>query len=121
MASFNEIAGVPMHAHQGLINGLLRDRWRWDGLLVSDYTGVLELMQHGIAATREDAGRLALRAGVDVDMVSNIYLKDLPAAVTAGRVPMAEVDASVRRVRARSTPASTSTCRGRRCIRSGMD
>ena len=98
MASFNEVAGVPMHAHQGLIEGLLRDRWRWDGLLVSDYTGVLELMQHGIAATREDAGRLALRAGVDVDMVSNIYLKDLPAAVTAGRVPMAEVDASVRRV-----------------------
>ncbi|MBP6798024.1 MAG: beta-glucosidase BglX [Luteimonas sp.] len=98
MASFNEVAGVPMHAHQGLINGLLRNRWHWDGLLVSDYTGVLELMQHGIAATREDAGRLALRAGVDVDMVSNIYLKDLPAAVTAGRVPMAEVDASVRRV-----------------------
>jgi len=98
MASFNEIAGMPMHAHAGLVNGLLRDRWRWDGLLVSDYTGVLELMQHGIAATREDAGRLALRAGVDVDMVSNIYLQDLPAAVTAGRVPMAEVDASVRRV-----------------------
>ncbi len=98
MASFNEVAGVPMHAHKGLIEGLLRDRWRWDGVLVSDYTGVLELMQHGIAATREDAGRLALQAGVDVDMVSNIYLKDLPAAVTAGRVPMAEVDASVRRV-----------------------
>jgi len=98
MASFNEIAGVPMHAHKGLINGLLRDDWRWDGVLVSDYTGVMELMQHGIAATREDAGRAALRAGVDVDMVSNIYLKDLPAAVTAGRVPMAEVDASVRRV-----------------------
>lgn len=98
MASFNEIAGVPMHAHQGLINGLLRDRWHWDGLLVSDYTGVLELMQHGVAATREDAGRLALHAGVDVDMVSNIYLKDLPAAVQAGRVPLAEVDASVRRV-----------------------
>ena len=98
MASFNEVAGVPMHAHKGLIEGLLRDRWRWDGVLVSDYTGVLELMQHGIAATREDAGRLALQAGVDVDMVSNIYLEDLPAAVTAGRVPMAEVDASVRRV-----------------------
>lgn len=98
MAAFNEISGVPMHAHQPLIEGVLRRDWGWDGLLVSDYTGVLELLQHGVAATREEAGRLGLRAGVDVDMVSNIYLKDLPAAVQADRVPMAEVDASVRRV-----------------------
>src|SRR5690606_35447242 len=66
--------------------------------LVSDYTGVMELMPHGVAADREQAGRLGLRAGVDVDMVSAIYLQDLPAAVQAGRVPMEEVDASVRRV-----------------------
>ena len=98
MASFNEVGGVPMHAHRPLIRELLRGQWGWDGLLVSDYTGVMELMPHGIAATREDAGRLALRAGVDVDMVSAIYLTDLPAAVEAGRVPRAEVDAAVRRV-----------------------
>ena len=98
MASFNEVAGVPMHAHRGLIEGLLREQWGWDGVLVSDYTGVMELIPHGVAAGREDAGRLALAAGVDVDMVSQIYLKDLPAAVKAGRVPMAQVDASVRRV-----------------------
>ena len=98
MASFNEIAGVPMHAHRPLIQDLLRKEWGWDGLLVSDYTGVMELMPHGVAANREQAGALGLRAGVDVDMVSQIYVKDLPAAVKAGRVPMAEVDASVRRV-----------------------
>ena len=98
MAAFNEVAGVPMHAHRGLIEGVLREEWGWDGLLVSDYTGVMELMPHGVAANREEAGRLALRAGVDVDMVSEIYLKDLPAAIRAGRVPMAQVDASVRRV-----------------------
>ncbi len=98
MASFNEVAGVPMHAHRPLIQGLLRGEWGWDGVLVSDYTGVMELMPHGVAGTREQAGRLALHAGVDVDMVSAIYLQDLPAAVEAGRVPMAEVDASVRRV-----------------------
>ncbi|WFC40514.1 beta-glucosidase BglX [Pseudoxanthomonas sp. SE1] len=98
MAAFNEIAGVPMHAHQPLIEDLLRKQWDWDGLLVSDYTGVMELMPHGVAADREQAGSLGLRAGVDVDMVSQIYLKDLPAAVKAGRVPMAQVDASVRRV-----------------------
>lgn len=98
MASFNEIGGVPMHAHQPLIQDLLRGQWGWDGLLVSDYTGVMELMPHGIAGDREEAGRRGLQAGVDVDMVSAIYLKDLPAAVEAGRVPLAEVDASVRRV-----------------------
>ena len=98
MAAFNEIGGVPMHAHKPLIQDLLRGQWGWDGLLVSDYTGVMELMPHGIAADREAAGIAGLHAGVDVDMVSNIYLKDLPAAVQAGRVPIAEVDASVRRV-----------------------
>lgn len=98
MAAFNEVAGVPMHAHKPLIQDLLRGQWGWDGLLVSDYTGVLELVEHGVAADREAAGRLGLAAGVDVDMVSNIYLEDMPAAVAAGRVPMAEVDASVRRV-----------------------
>lgn len=98
MAAFNEVAGVPMHAHKPLIQDLLRGQWGWDGLLVSDYTGVLELVEHGVAADREAAGRLGLAAGVDVDMVSNIYLEDVPAAVEAGRVPMAEVDASVRRV-----------------------
>ncbi|MGR4877565.1 beta-glucosidase BglX [Pseudoxanthomonas sp. LARHCG66] len=98
MAAFNEIAGVPMHAHQPLIEDLLRKQWGWDGLLVSDYTGVMELMPHGVAADREQAGILGLRAGVDVDMVSQIYVKDLPAAVKAGRIPMAQLDASVRRV-----------------------
>lgn len=98
MAAFNEVDGVPMHANRHLIEGVLRGEWGWDGLLVSDYTGVMELIPHGVAADREHAGRLGLGAGVDVDMVSEIYLKDLPAAVKAGRVPMDQVDASVRRV-----------------------
>jgi beta-glucosidase len=98
MAAFNEVDGVPMHAHEALIDGVLRDRWGWDGILVSDYTGVMELLHHGIAADSAEAGRLALLAGVDVDMVSNIYYKDLPAEVRADRVPMAVVDSAVRRV-----------------------
>src|SRR5690606_35093055 len=59
MASFNEVAGVPMHAHQALIQDLLRGQWGWDGVLVSDYTGVMELMPHGVAGSREEAGRRA--------------------------------------------------------------
>jgi beta-glucosidase len=98
MAAFNEVDGIPMHAHRGLIDGVLRDQWGWDGILVSDYTGVMELLHHGIAGDSATAGRLALDAGVDVDMVSNIYYKDLPAEVRANRLPMAVVASSVRRV-----------------------
>ena len=98
MAAFNEIGGVPMHANKRLINGVLRGEWGWDGILVSDYTGILELIQHGVAGNRTDAGVLAINAGVDVDMVSEIYLKDLPAAIDDGRVDMETVDKAVRRV-----------------------
>lgn len=98
MAAFNEVAGVPMHANDGLIDGLLRAEWGWDGVLVSDYTGVMELLHHGIAADSASAGVLALEAGVDIDMISRIYLNHLPAMVRAGRVSEAEVDDAVRRV-----------------------
>ncbi|HZO19594.1 MAG TPA: beta-glucosidase BglX [Gemmatimonadaceae bacterium] len=98
MASFNEIAGVPVHASERLIDGLLRTEWRWNGLLVSDWTGVLELIPHGVAADSVRAGELALRAGVDVDMVSRIYFTRLAPLVRAGRVPMRDVNAAVRRV-----------------------
>lgn len=98
MASFNEIAGVPMHANGPLINGVLRGEWGFDGVLVSDYTGVMELMNHRIAADRTEAGRRALEAGVDIDMVSDIYRKDMPKAVRAGKLPVATVDDAVLRV-----------------------
>lgn len=98
MASFNEIAGVPMHANGPLINGVLRGEWGFDGVLVSDYTGVMELMHHGIAANATEAGTRALDAGVDIDMVSEIYRKDMPKAVRAGKVSEATVDEAVRRV-----------------------
>ncbi|HKO16332.1 MAG TPA: glycoside hydrolase family 3 N-terminal domain-containing protein [Gemmatimonadaceae bacterium] len=98
MASFNEIAGVPSHANRALIDGILRGEWGFDGLVVSDWTGINELLNHGVAATRADAGRLALDAGVDVDMVSEIYRRDLGALVRSGAVAPARLDAAVRRV-----------------------
>lgn len=98
MAAFNEVGGVPMHANGGLIENVLRKEWGFDGVLVSDYTGVAELMAHGIAANRTEAGVQSLRAGVDVDMVSRIYEKEMPAAVRAKKLPLAYVDESVRRV-----------------------
>ena len=98
MAAFNEIDGVPMHAQRDLIDGVLRSQWGWDGILVSDWTGVMELMPHGVAADSATAARLAIDAGVDVDMVSNFYMSYLPAEVRARRVAVAVIDSAVRRV-----------------------
>ena len=98
MTSFNEIAGTPSHANRWLVTALLRGEWKFSGLVVSDWTGVEELRGHGVAGSRADAGKLALETGVDMDMVSRIYVDDLPALVRAGRIPVATVDAAVRRV-----------------------
>jgi beta-glucosidase len=98
MAAFNEIAGVPMHANRHMIRDLLRGAWGFEGVLVSDYTGVLELIRHGVAADSAGAGALAISAGVDVDMVSRIYLSQLPRLVQEGAVADSLVNQAVRRV-----------------------
>jgi beta-glucosidase len=98
MAAFNEVDGVPMHANRELITGVLRREWGWDGILVSDYTGIMELLNHGVAADTAEAARRGLDAGVDVDMVSTFYITKLPAEVRAGRVSVAVIDSAVRRV-----------------------
>lgn len=98
MAAFNEVNGVPMHANRKLLRGVLRGAWKFDGLIVSDYTGIRELVAHGVAADDAEAGRLAMEAGIDIDMVSGIYADLLPAEVEAGRLDIALVDAAVRRL-----------------------
>ncbi len=98
MASFNDIGGMPSHASRWLLDDILRRDWKFDGLLVSDWSGIQELIAHGVAATPEEAVVLAIRAGVDVDMSDALYQKHLAAAVRKRLVPMAVVDASVRRV-----------------------
>ncbi|WP_053240034.1 beta-glucosidase BglX [Pleomorphomonas koreensis] len=98
MASFNTLNGVPMHANRAVITDLFRDRLGYDGLVVADYTGILELIAHGVAADRADAARLGLTAGVDMDMVSEAYLDTLAASVEAGLVDEALITAACRRV-----------------------
>ena len=98
MASFNDIGGTPSHASTWLLSDVLRRRWGYDGLVVSDWSGINELIAHGVAATPEDAVVLAMRAGVDVDMSDALYSKHLAAAVRSGRVPLALVDSAVKRV-----------------------
>ena len=97
MASFNEINGTPSHANDWLLTTVLRKEWGFRGMVVSDYTGILELMQHGLGDSVTVAAR-ALRAGVDMEMSSALYREKLGAEVRAGRFPVAVVDMAVRRV-----------------------
>ena len=98
MTSFNEIGGIPSTANPWLMTTLLRREWGFRGLVVSDWTSVAELLNHGVAGSRAEAGKLALEAGVDMDMVSRIYVDDLPALVRAGRIRLGVVNEAVRRV-----------------------
>src|SRR4030042_6463491 len=98
MGAFNEIAGVPMHANEQLLTSVLRNQWGFNGLVVSDWTAIKELQSHGVAADPAAAGMLALRAGVDIDMVSGIYLTELPALVKAGKISEALINKAARRV-----------------------
>lgn len=98
MSAFNEINGVPAHASRLLLQDILRSEWGFDGLVVSDYLGVRELLVHGVAQNSAHAGELALNAGVDVDMVSRIYVRELPDSVRSGRLSMKVLDRAVARV-----------------------
>ncbi|WP_295908259.1 glycoside hydrolase family 3 N-terminal domain-containing protein [uncultured Xanthomonas sp.] len=98
MASFNELSGVPATANTWLLSQVLRGEWNYSGLVVSDYTGDLELVAHGYARDARDAARLAFLAGVDISMQSGLYLQHLPGLVADGAVPMARLDDAVRRV-----------------------
>ena len=98
MTSFNEIGGIPSTASPWLMTTLLRREWGFRGFVVSDWTAIAELRNHGVAGSRAEAGKLALEAGVDMDMVSRIYVDDLPALVRTARIPVALVNEAVRRV-----------------------
>ncbi len=98
MPSLTTLNGVPATADRGLLTGILRKRWGYRGLIVSDYDAIPELQTHEVAATPADAVRLAFDAGVDIDLHSGLYLAQLPQLVRRGVVPMSRIDAAVRRV-----------------------
>jgi beta-glucosidase len=98
MASFNEISGIPSTGNEWLMRGVLRGEWGFEGFVVSDYTGDMEMIDHGFAKDSREAAKLAFLAGVDMSMTSGFYRKHLPELVEAGEVPQARVDESVRKV-----------------------
>jgi len=98
MSAFNALNGVPATANRFLMQNILRDEWGFNGFVVSDYTAVMELVNHGIALDATTATRKAFFAGVDVDMMSHFYDTQLPELVRTGQVPISAVDEAVRRV-----------------------
>jgi beta-glucosidase len=98
MPAFNDVAGVPMTANIAILRGIVRERWGFDGVMISDFSAVAELIAHGVAADLVDAAALALKAGIDIDMVSDVYPKGLAVALERGLVEMRLVDEAVRRV-----------------------
>jgi beta-glucosidase len=98
MASFNTVNGVPVTANRGLITGVLKDELGFDGIVMSDFAAITELINHGVATDLGEAARKAILAGIDLDMEGKAYSTSLAKEVEAGRVPVSAVDAAVRRV-----------------------
>ena len=98
MSSFNDISGVPGSANPYIMTEILKKRWKYDGFIVSDWGAVEQLKNQGLAATKKDAARYAFNAGLEMDMMSHAYDRHLKELVEEGKVTMAQVDESVRRV-----------------------
>jgi len=98
MTSFNEINGTPSTSNAWLLNDVLRKQWDFKGFVVTDYTSINELIPHGVAADSADAGRLAINAGVDMDMQGNIYDKFLARLVKQGKVSVKTINKAVKRI-----------------------
>jgi beta-glucosidase len=98
MSAFNLLSGIPASADRYTLTDVLRGKWKFRGFVVSDYESVLELMDHGIAGDTNTAARLALTAGVDMEMISRTYHDTLKAQIQAGAIPEKVLDEAVRRV-----------------------
>ena len=103
MASFNEVDGVPATGNKWLLTDLLRDDWGFDGFVVSDYTGIYEMMEHGMG-DEYMVTSLALKAGLDMDMagdsphIAAAYIKHLKGALDQGKISMKHIDRAVGRI-----------------------
>lgn len=98
MAAFNTVDGVPATGNRKLLTDILRDEFKFPGLVISDFNSINELVPHGTATDDADAARQALLAGCDLAMLADIYRRHLPGLVQQGRVPRAALETAVRRV-----------------------
>ncbi|MBK6265047.1 beta-glucosidase BglX [Marivirga sp. S37H4] len=97
MASFNEVDGIPATGSKWLMTEVLRNQWGFDGLVVSDYTGINEMIAHGMGDLQQ-VSALALKAGVDMDMVGEGFLTTLTKSLEEGKLTVEDIDTACRRI-----------------------
>lgn len=97
MASFNDVNGIPATANKFLMTDVLRKRWGFKGFVVTDYTGINELMAHGLGDL-QTVSMLALKAGIDMDMVGEGFLTTLKKSLQDGKITMALIDDACKRI-----------------------
>lgn len=95
MTSFNTLNQVPSTANKWLMKDVLRDEMKFDGVLISDYGAVKELVPHGIARDEKEAALLAVNAGVDIDMMSLAYIRNIKSLIKEGKLSQSQIDDSV--------------------------
>jgi beta-glucosidase len=98
MTSFNDISGIPASAHDYLLNEVLKSEWGFEGFVVTDYTSINELVQHGYARDENHAGELSINAGVDMDMQGGVFQQHLHKLVIEGKVSEQRIDEAVMRI-----------------------
>ena len=98
MSSFNDISGVPASANYYTLTTILKNRWKFNGFIVSDWGSVEQLMPQGVAATRSEAGMKAINAGLDMDMTDHVFEENLEQLVKEKKVSMQRVDDAVKRI-----------------------
>jgi beta-glucosidase len=98
MTAFNALNGVPVTGDRFALHQILRTEWKYDGVVVSDYEAITDMIQHGYARDAHDAALKAVRAGVDMEMVSTAYFDHLKSLVQAGQVSSTTIDNAVRRI-----------------------
>lgn len=98
MSAFNDLNGVPTSANPFTLTKVLRGEWKFEGFVVSDYTSVKELINHGLAANDKEAARAALTAGVDMEMVSRLFNQQGPELLKNRQLSQATIDEAVRRI-----------------------
>jgi len=97
MSSFNEIDGIPATANKWLMTDVLRKQWGFNGFVVTDYTAILELIDHGLGDLQEVSGQ-SLRAGIDMDMVADGFLNTLKKSLAEGKVTKEQIDLACQRI-----------------------
>jgi len=98
MSAFNELNGIPTSGDPFILRKILRDEWKFEGFVVSDYTSINEMIQHGFAKDGIDAARIGMNAGVDMDMMGHVYRLHLKGLVEKGKVDESVINSACRKI-----------------------